>query len=196
MPEGINKTFAKSAHNLWVRFRNYDKHFPFALEEDGDIKCIIMITELVREPYANLYEIVTKQGEEGKGYARRLYWDVMSYMYGNGVERLKMSCTPSSMDWHNGNGIVGWGVDSTGSIRVDIPIERDREHQLQLREDWSERIGKILPPKRARKAITKENHTFGAKKTEQVNKAKFILGNYYLRDLLASEDWCAMKKGE
>lgn len=196
MPDGPNKKFALAAHNLWVRFHNYNKHYPFALVEDGEVKCVVMITQLVRESYANLYEICTKQGEEGKGYARRLYWDVMSHMYHGGVQRLKMSCTPSSIGWHNNNGIIGWGIDDTGSIRVDIPIERDQEHQLQLRQDWSEKIGKILPPKRARKALTNENHTFGAKKTEQVNKAKFLLGNYYLRDMLASEEWCAMKKGE
>jgi len=184
MDEGRNKTFAKGAMNLWIRFKNFEKNAPFVLKIDGDIKCAILITKLSRAPYCNLYEIVTKQGEEGNGYARRLYWHVMSHMYDAGVLRLKMSCTPTSIGWHYGNGIIGWGVDATGSIRVDVPLRRTREEQLELRADYKKNMEEITPPEKAIKALLKENPTFGTKKAIQVASSKGHLGEYYLREIL------------
>ena len=184
MPEGRNAVFARAANNLWIRFKNFEKNAPFALEVDGEIVCVVMITKLARSSYCNLYEIVTKQGEEGNGYARRLYWNVMSYMYDAGVERLKMSCTPTSISWHNGNGIIGWGVDNTGSIRVDIPIKGSREEQLEFRVNFKDHFDELFPPSKSSDALKKENHTFGVKKTEQVESSKAVLGKYYLRELL------------
>lgn len=184
MDEGRNKTFAKSAMNLWIRFKNFEKNAPFALSIDGDTKCVVMITKLVREPYCNLYEIVTKTGEEGNGYARRLYWDALSHMHDAGVKRLKMSCTPDSIGWHYSNGIIGWGVDPTGSIRVDVPLRKTREEQLALRDNYKDNMTEILPPEKVIKALLKENPSFGKKKTEQVESAKEKLGEYYLREVL------------
>jgi len=184
MDEGRNKTFAKGAMNLWIRFKNFEKNAPFVLKVNGDIKCAILITKLSRAPYCNLYEIVTKQGEEGNGYARRLYWDVMAHMFSDGVLRLKMSCTPTSIGWHYGNGIIGWGVDATGSIRVDIPLRKTREEQLALRVDYKNNMEEITPPEKAIKALLKENPTFGMKKTAQVEASKEQLGSHYLRDIL------------
>jgi hypothetical protein len=184
MDEGHNKTFAKGAMNLWIRFKNFEKNAPFVLKVDGDIKCAILITKLSSAPYCNLYEIVTKQGEEGNGYARRLYWHVMSYMFDAGVERLKMSCTPKSIGWHYGNGIIGWGVDATGSIRVDIPLRKTREEQLALRADYKNNMEEIMPPEKAIKVLLKENPKFGMKKDTQVRASKEQLGKHYLRDIL------------
>ena len=186
MGEGRNKTFAKGAMNLWIRFKNFDKNAPFALRVDGDIKCVILITKLARAPYCNLYEIVTATGEEGNGFARKLYWDVMSSMSDAGVERLKMSCTPPSIGWHYSNGIIGWGVDSTGSIRVDVPLRPTREEQLLFRENClrTDNSVELMPPEKAIKALLKENPTFGKKKTAQVEESKKVMGKLYLRDML------------
>ncbi len=186
MGEGRNKNFAKGAMNLWIRFKNFEKNAPFVLRVDGDIKCAIMITKLSRSSYVNLYEIVTATGEEGNGYARKLYWDVIAHFHDAGVERLKMSCTPSSIGWHYGNGIIGWGVDATGSIRVDIPIRPTRQEQLLFRDSCliDDSLFELLPPERVIKALLKENPTFGKKKTIQVEESKKVMGEFYLRDML------------
>jgi len=186
MGEGRNKTFAKGAMNLWIRFKNFEKNAPFALRVEGDIKCVILITKLSRAPYVNLYEIVTATGEEGNGFARKLYWDVIAHFYDAGVERLKMSCTPSSIGWHYGNGIIGWGVDATGSIRVDIPLRPTRQEQLMFRDSCliDDSLFELLPPEKAIKALLKENPTFGKKKTAQLEESKKVMGEFYLRDML------------
>jgi hypothetical protein len=84
------------------------------------------------------------------------------------------------------NGIIGWGVDSTGSIRVDIPLRGTREEQLAFRETCTsdDSIVELYPPAKVRAALLKEDFTFGKRKTEKVDASKAILGDFYLRDLL------------
>ena len=67
-PAGKNTKFLSAAHSLWYRFKNYEKAPPMAYEDNGEIVCLIFATSN-RDGYANLYEIVTLEGKEGKGYA-------------------------------------------------------------------------------------------------------------------------------
>jgi len=175
-----NARFAKAAHSLWIRFKNYDKHPPWAiLDDNGEIAAVCMITLLQREPYANLYEIFAVK----KGYARKLYWKIMSDISSR-TERLKMSCTPSSIGWHMKNGIIGWGTDPSGSIRVDIPIMKTLEDQLKLRENWEENINWIIPPEKNRSRLKDEENSFGPRKKPKVEEAIDTVGDFYLRRYL------------
>ena len=177
-----NTKFAKGAHNLWIRFHNYGKHDPWVLEVDGQIVAVCHITVLKKQDYANLYEIYTIPNSEGKGYASTLYWQVMMHlsMSHHGI-RLKMSCTPTSIGWHFRNGIIGYGVDPSGSIRVDVPIEPTKELQLAVRETWKLNPEQVLPPLKSREKLLKENPTFGVKKSVQVGQSIETMGEYYLR---------------
>jgi len=174
-----NLKFAKAAHNLWVRFKSYDKHPPYCLWYGDNPLAVCMITTLEREPYANLYEIFTIE----KGYAGHLYWMIMKNLYGT-VTRLKMSCTPSSIGWHMKNGIIGWGTDPSGSIRVDIPIKPTREEQLELRDNWKDNLDYILPPGKNRVRLRDEENSFGPKKQPKVDEAIDKVGEFYLRKYL------------
>ena len=129
-PEGKNTRFLNAAHSLWYRFKNYDKHPAFNLDD----KAFVFATYSQRSKYINLYEIVTVEGAEGKGYASEIWSAVMEDAYTNGMRRLKISCTPSSVTWHYRNGLVFWAVDPSGSLRSDQPLCKTREEQLKLRE--------------------------------------------------------------
>jgi hypothetical protein len=180
--EEKNTKFAKGAHNLWVRFHNYGKHDPWVLEDDGRIVAVCHITVLKKQDYANLYEIYTVPNSEGKGYASKLYWEIMDYMANTHLAiRLKMSCTPSSIGWHYRNGIIGYGVDPSGSIRVDVPIFSTKEEQVAFREVWQSNSELSLPPTKSREKLLKENPTFGVKKSAQVMQSIETMGNFYLR---------------
>jgi len=184
-PEEKNTKFAKGAHNLWIRFHNYGKHDPWVLEVDGNIVAVCHITVLKKHDYANLYEIYTIPNSEGKGYASTLYWQIMEHLSTtySGI-RLKMSCTPTSIGWHYRNGIIGYGVDPSGSIRVDVPIEATKELQVAVRKAWSLNPEQLLPPLKSREKLLKENPTFGVKKSAQVAQSIETMGIYYLRGKL------------
>jgi len=173
-----NARFANSAHSLWTRFHNYtERNAPYACIVDGEVTAVVMMTLLTREPYANLYEIFAVKPT----YAGTLYWSVMRLAKEMGAERLKMSCTPSSIGWHMKNGIVGWAVDPSGSIRVDIPICDSQEEQLALREDALTNPSLVLPPEKFAQKLASEENSFGPIKIIKVEKSIETMGDYYMR---------------
>jgi len=83
-----------------------------------------------------------------------------------------------------GNGIIGWGTDPSGSIRVDIPIMKNIEDQVSLRDKWKENIDNITPPDKNRTKLREENNSFGPRKLPKVEEAIDKVGKYYLRRYL------------
>ena len=183
-PEGRNTKFLKSSHNLWFRFKNYAKNPPFVLEDAGVPVALVFITFSQRSKYANLYEIVTLEGKEGCGYAGEVYWEVMKAAHEAGMERLKMSCTPTSVTWHMRNGTIFWAVDPSGSLRCDVPIFPNKHEALTFRELAIKDPSMALPPEKVVAKLKEEGieaHGFGAKKTATVEEAIGSVGDYWLR---------------
>ena len=191
LPEGKNTKFLKSSHNLWYRFKNYDKHPPFVLEDNDEPVALVFITFSLRTKYANLYEIVTVEGMEGNGYASEVYWRVMETAYERGMQRLKMSCTPSSVTWHKRNGTIFWAVDPSGSLRCDVPIFPNQHEQLTFREIAVKDPSVALPSEKVidkLKVESLESHGFGVKKTAQVQEAIMAVGDFWLRKNLFDDN--------
>lgn len=187
-PDGPNTKFLNSAHSLWYRFKNYDKAPPMGLEVDGKVVSLIFAT-YNRDRYSNLYEIVTLQGAEGRGYASRV-WDMfLSYaVKERNIERLKISCTPSSVSWHYRNGLIFWAVDPTGSLRSDQKLFATREEQLEYRQQAILNPSMALPtnPKviEQLKREGLESYSWGQKKTTKTTEAIEKVGDAWLRDAL------------
>lgn len=187
-PEGKNTKFLSASHSLWFRFKNYDKSPPMILEDDGKIVSLIFAT-FNRDKYTNLYEIVTVQGCEGKGYASAIWDEYVNYAVNEkGMKRLKISCTPSSVSWHMKNGLVFWAVDPTGSLRSDQPLFKSREEQLIFRnlavDDPTIAIPNDSKVIAQLKGESLESHKFGAKKKAITEEAINKVGEYWLRDAL------------
>ena len=189
-PEGQNTKFLKSAHNLWFRFKNYESNPAFVLEDQGNPCSLVFATISKRSRYMNLYEIVTLEGKEGHGYASKIWDEVMRVAFDSGVQRLKISCTPSSVSWHKRNGLVFWAVDPSGSLRSDQPLFRTREEQIAFRSEALTSPELAFP--RDAKVVEQlvreslESHGFGKKKTEKVSAAIQEVGDFWLRDSLVS----------
>ncbi len=192
-PNGKNTKFLNASHSLWTRFKNYEKQKPFALIVDGAPVALVFATISARSGYMNLYEIVTVQGEEGKGYGSQI-WDkvIQSAVEDYNVDRLKMSCTPSSVTWHNRNGMIFWAVDPSGSLRTDQPLFATRELQLEFRERCMEEPTLAMPlDQKVTKQFLREgleNHKFGTKKTLKVEKAIIDVGDSWMRPAFLEEE--------
>ena len=189
-PDGRNTKFLSASHSLWFRFKNYEKSPPMILEDNGQIVSLIFAT-FNRDKYTNLYEIVTAEGCEGKGYASRIWDEYVDYAVNvQMMKRLKISCTPSSVTWHMKNGLIFWAVDPSGSLRSDQPLFKNREEQLMFRELAVEDPTIALP--RDTKVFDQlqreslESHKFGPKKRAAAEEAIRKVGKYWLRDALFS----------
>ena len=190
-PEGKNTRFLAASHNLWIRFQNYDKSPPMIFEDNGKIVSLIFAT-FNRDKYTNLYEIVTAEGCEGKGYASRIWDEYVDYAVNvQNMKRLKISCTPSSVTWHMKNGLVFWAIDPTGSLRSDQPLFKTRAEQLDFRKLAVVDPSIAFPDDKVRTQLideSLESHKFGKKKLEIVRKAIADVSDYWLRDALLKQN--------
>jgi hypothetical protein len=173
-PAGKNTKFLSAAHSLWTRFHNYDKSLPMAYEVNGEVVSLIFAT-FNRDGYANLYEIVTIEGQEGKGYASKC-WDawIKYAVEERKVQRLKISCTPSSVSWHNRNGLVFWAV----------------AEQIAYRDNAIVNPLQALPPAKARAQFLAEgleSYTWGEKKKAKTQTAIDTVGKSWLRESLMDQ---------
>jgi hypothetical protein len=189
--KGSNTRFLSSAHSLWYRFGNYDKTPPMAYEVNGEVVSLIFAT-YNRDTYSNLYEIVTIQGQEGNGYASRI-WDLWTdyAVQERQITRLKMSCTPSSITWHQRNGLLWWAVDPSGSLRSDQPLYPTRSEQLAYRDYAIDNPLEALPPAKARKKLLEEgleNYAWGEKKRTKTQNAIEAAGRSWLREFMIQAD--------
>lgn len=186
-PPGRNTDFLKSSHNLWKRFKNYDKSLPMGLVEGHKVVSIIFVT-FNKNLYANLYEIVTIQDQEGKGYARKLWEEFVCYATKQkGMTRLKISCTPSSLTWHLKNGLIFWAVDNSGSLKSDQPLFPSIDSQRTASVLFAKNYKLALPkPSVVDKFRTSQlnDYPFGAAKRRRVREAIEKAGQFWLGDYL------------
>lgn len=189
-PVGKNTKFLSAAHSLWYRFHNYDKAPPLAYEVNGEVVSLIFAT-FNRDSYTNLYEIVTIEGKEGNGYASKC-WDAwIDYaVTQRNMTRLKISCTPSSVTWHNKNGLIFWAVDPAGSLRSDQPLFKTRAEQIEYRNNAIVNPLQALPPYKVREQFRIEGLEFykwGEKKKAKTQSAIDAVGKAWLRDALMNQ---------
>ena len=189
-PAGKNTKFLSAAHSLWTRFHNYEKSLPMAYEVNGEVVSLIFAT-FNRDGYANLYEIVTIEGHEGKGYASKC-WDawIKYAVEERKIQRLKISCTPSSVSWHLRNGLVFWAVDPTGSLRSDQPLFATRAEQIAYRDAAIVAPLQALPPPKARTQFLAEgleSYSWGEKKKAKTQTAIDTVGKAWLREALMEQ---------
>lgn len=189
-PSGKNTKFLSAAHSLWYRFHNYDKCPPMALEDNGEVVSLIFATHN-RDGYANLYEIVTLEGKEGNGYAGKCWESWIRYaVEERKSQRLKISCTPSSVTWHYRNGLIFWAVDPTGSLRSDQVLFPTRNEQLAFRTAAIANPISALPPYKARDQFRSEgleNYKWSDKKKLKTQTAIDAVGSAWLRDALMEQ---------
>lgn len=181
---GKNTRFLQQSHSLWYRFNNYQKNAPFGLIKNGEIVSIIFATTSHRTKYINLYEIVTIQGEEGKGYATEIWSEFIKHWYNAGMKRLKLSCTPSSITWHIRNGLVFWSVDKQGSLRSDQPLKKTIKEQIEFRNQSLKNPTLALPDKKTKEKLIEEDIetlSLSSKKILETYNAIKQVGKFWLR---------------
>lgn len=183
-PSGSNTKFLQQSHSLWYRFNNYKSNAPFGLYKNNKLVSVIFATTSDKTKYINLYEIVTLQGQEGKGYATDIWSQFVEYWYDMGMHRIKLSCTPSSVTWHMKNGLIFWSVDKQGSLRSDQPLKRSINEQVDFREYALNNPSVALPDKKVVIKLKEEDLEtlqLSQKKILETYEAIKKVGQYWFR---------------
>ena len=169
--EHENKNFLKSAHSLWVRFKNYENNPPLAYFEDGVLSSICFITKLKRSNKINLYDIVSFK----KGSGLKIWEYFIKYYYDIGVREIKFRALYSAIGFYNKLGIYYWGFDGK-SFTVEQPLFRTIEEFLH----W-ENTFKQSPILKNKKLL--EDKEPPKKLKEKIDLIKKVLGkSYYLNE--------------
>jgi hypothetical protein len=178
-PFDNNNRYFYSAHKLWIRLFNYDKSPPLALYLGEDTIVSVIFFTLNKNGYANVYEIVTLSGFEGKGYASTIWKHFIDLAYKNGSSRLKISCTPSSIKWHLKNGLIFWSVDSQGSLKSDQLLFPTVEEQTEHMEKCVENFRHDVPSDKVLSEFLVE-HKFSEAKQKKIDEAIKSVGNRWM----------------
>jgi|TARA_R110000803_G_scaffold103168_2_gene171285 hypothetical protein len=184
---GKNTSFLKASHSLWTRFKNYEKNPPCILYVDKVPVSVIFATCSTRTKYINLYEIVTIQGQERKGYANKIWSEFIKHWHKNGMSRIKLSCTPESIGFHKKNGLVFWSVDKQGSLRSDQPLMPTIAEQIVLREKSISKPSLVIPNIKICNKLKKEDIEFlnlSNKKLLKTYEAIQSVDKFWLRKAL------------
>lgn len=175
-----NTTFLKSAHSLWIRFKNYDNNDPLVYIKDGEIISIAFISKLKKQNMINLYDIVSF----APGGGTKLWDFFIEYYYNKGVRNIKFRALHSAVPFYNKLGIYYWGFDGK-SFTVEQPLFPTSE---QMRE-WLEEF-KLNPVLTNERLL--ENKESSKKLSEFIESLKNDLGDrYYLnvKEKQKGEDW-------
>ena len=188
---GRNATSLNAHHHLWTRFNHYKKNPPHVMFKGDEPLSFIFASESAKSKYIVVYGIVTQKEHEGRGYASELWERVMEEAHQRGMERLKISCTPESVTWHNQNGIIFWSVDHHGSLRSDQPLKKDRREQILFRAEAKDKPEIAIPTDskiiQSIRDEELESHGFGEKKTAKVNAAIAAVGDSWMRPQFMDE---------
>jgi len=183
-PDGKNTKFLKASHSLWKRFKNYDSNPPFALVENNEYVAVIFATHSKRTNYINLYEIVTVQGHERKGYGSKVWNNFVAHWSNKGMQRIKLSCTPDSIGFHMKNGLVFWSVDKSGSLRSDQPLLSSAKEQIELRKQAINNPSLVMPDSKVCAKLKKEdieNLSLSQNKLIETYQAIQTVGDFWFR---------------
>jgi hypothetical protein len=102
-----------------------------------------------------------------------------------------MSCTPSSITWHQRNGLLWWAVDPSGSLRSDQPLFPTRSEQLAYRNWAINNPLEALPPIKTIKKLIPEgldSYSWGDKKRSKTEDAITAAGRSWLREFMIQAD--------
>ena len=157
-PKGKNTKFLKASHSLWTRFQNYNKHLPAVLYVEN-------------EPVAAIFATCSDK----------------SNWHQQGMERIKLSCTPDSIGFHKKNGLVFWSVDKQGSLRSDQPLMPSIDAQIALRERALRDPSLVMPETKVCEKLKTEDLEYlhlSEKKLIQTYEAILSVEDYWLRKSL------------
>lgn len=187
LPLGLARTFLDQACHLWTHFQNYQRNPPMALVVNDEIVSI-HFASFNHNGYTNSFELVTLDGHQGKGYARKLWSEYTNYaVFTKHSTRLKNSCVLPSIPFHIKSGLIFWGIDSAGSLKTDQPLYPTVEAQLEARKMFIKNPKLALPKKDVVRTLTKSklsSYHFGENKRQKIRDAIQFLGRNWLGDFL------------
>ncbi|PLY07842.1 MAG: hypothetical protein C0625_03825 [Arcobacter sp.] len=114
--------FANHAFDWWNENYYWRRFPPLCLTHNNIHLCYLFYTISKNEEYLIINFLLTPKKQRGKGYAYDLLKYLFEFITYKDVNRVKLTCTPSSLPFYNKLGLEYWGVDKLGLYYSDFKM--------------------------------------------------------------------------
>lgn len=117
--------FAKQSLLWWDQYYSWTKSPCLCLEVNNHDVCYLFYTISKDNRYLTIHNILTPFIFRFHGYAKELLTILFhTILYDNKIERIKMLCVSSSLEFYISLGVDFWGVTSAGQYYTEFPIPK------------------------------------------------------------------------
>lgn len=176
-----SKEFASQAFKYCNDFIDWDQFPCLCLENFGEDVCYLFYHLSKDKRYLTIDNILTPFNHRNNGYAKYLITFLLKkFSKGSIIERVKMFCVSSSLEFYMKLGIDFWGVNKLGQYYTEFPLPKngiDEIDVLMKKENLSTLYKREL--KVIYKKLELNGSEFNEKERKIFNRSLKLLGKRY-----------------
>jgi len=175
--------FSKHSLDWWDDYYSWEKFPPIALCVDGVNKAYIFYHISRDNRYLTIHNLFTPKAFRHQGLAYELLKELFHEKSGQDIERFKMFCVSSSLEFYNSIGLKYWGVNHLNQYYCDFKMPKSSiteiesiVHKSSTDEFTLNEYNKI------HKNLEANGSGFDEKQSEIYKHSLKILGDRYMHD--------------
>lgn len=176
-----SQRFAQQSLDWWDSYYSWNKFPCLCLEDNGEDVCYLFFHISRNNQYLTIHNILTPFESRFQGYAKQL----LTLLFNNillqaDIERVKMYCVSSSLQFYMRLGIDFWGVNKIGQYYTDFPMPQSDINEikdLMHNEDLTQLSDKNLHTIYGK--LQDNGTNFNEKETATFNKSLLLLKERY-----------------
>ena len=177
--------FSKKALEWWDDYYSWEKFPPLCLTYKNKHVCYLFYNISKDNEYLTIHNIFTPNKYRTKGHAYMLLGYLFSHLSNQNINRFKMYCVSSSLDFYTRLGLEYWGINDSSQYYCDFKMPKLSITEIpqivkdsSLNEISDERILLIF------ESLKNNGKEFSQKATERFEDSKEKLIGKYHFDLL------------
>jgi len=180
--------FSKHALDWWDDYYSWKNFPPIALSLDGINKAYIFYNISKDNRYLTIHNLFTPKAFRNKGYAHKLLSELFKIKSGNDIERFKMYCVSSSLEFYSSLGLSYWGVNSLNQYYCDFKMPNKNISEIpKIVHNTSVSEFTDIEYEYIYEKIIANGSDFDMKQTDIYNDAVEMLGNKYMFDIFLNK---------
>ncbi len=127
-----SQEFAQQSLDWWDSYYSWNKFPCLCLEENGEDVCYLFYHISRNNQYLTIHNILTPFKSRFHGYAKQLLTLLFNKILLHAdIERVKMYCVSSSLQFYMNLGIDFWGVNRIGQYYADFPMPQSNIQEIK-----------------------------------------------------------------
>lgn len=116
--------FSKGALDFWDNYHSWTKNPPLALNIDGKNKSYLFYNVSIDKRYLTIHYLFTPKAYRHQQHAYGMLEELFNIEANSKIQRFKMFCVSSSLDFYNTLGLKYWGVNKYNQYYCDFKMPK------------------------------------------------------------------------